>query len=266
MAKEWWEGELANDIHGVLRKKELTLAQYKASSPQLAVRRYLVDWLAIIFEKIGSSYGILHLSVALMDYFMDNHDIPEPQLHLVALTCFLLAAKFDEIENRIPTIEQLNSFVHNSFDRSEFHAMELLLLDHFSWNVDLPTSASFVDMFLVHSVLNDDNHSGRPLNNCAKARVYVKKYVHYFLEISLQDHKFLSFKPSVVTAAAVAAARSCLHLTPTWKPALAELIQYEYFEICECVDLMLKAHDADEKAMTSSAQVVVQSTAISSTN
>ena len=64
--------------------------------------------------------------------------------------------------------------------------MELLLLDHFSWNVDLPTSASFVDVFLVHAVLSDDNHSGRPLNNCAKARVYVKKYVHYFLEISLQ--------------------------------------------------------------------------------
>jgi hypothetical protein len=56
----------------------------------------------------------------------------------------------------------------------------------------------------------------------------------------LLDPKFLSFKPSVVTAAAVAAARSCLHLTPTWKPALVELIQYEYFEICECVDLMLK--------------------------
>jgi hypothetical protein len=64
--------------------------------------------------------------------------------------------------------------------------MELLLLDHFSWNVDLPTAASFVDMFLVHSVLEDDSHSGRPLNNCTKARVYVKKYVHYFLEISLQ--------------------------------------------------------------------------------
>ena len=91
MSKESWEGELANDILAVFRKKELTLAQYKASSPQIAVRRYLVDWLAIIFEKIGSSYGILHLSVTLMDYFMDNHDIPEPQLHLVALTCFLLA-------------------------------------------------------------------------------------------------------------------------------------------------------------------------------
>lgn len=91
MAKEWWEGELANDILAVLRKKELTLAQYKASSPQIGVRRYLVDWLAIIVEKIGSSYGILHLSVTLMDYFMDNHDIPEPQLHLVALTCFLVA-------------------------------------------------------------------------------------------------------------------------------------------------------------------------------
>ena len=91
MEKEWWKSELANDIHEVLRKKELTLVHYMASSPQLSLRRYLVDWLAIIFEKMGCSYGILHLSVCLMDFFMDNHDIPEPQLHLVALTCFLLA-------------------------------------------------------------------------------------------------------------------------------------------------------------------------------
>ena len=91
MEKEWWKSELASDIHEVLRKKEMTLTHFKASSPQLALRRYLVDWLAIIFEKMGSSYGILHLSVSLMDFFMDNHDIPEPQLHLVALTCFLLA-------------------------------------------------------------------------------------------------------------------------------------------------------------------------------
>lgn len=252
MENEWWKSELANDIHEVLRKKELTLAHYKASSPQLALRRYLVDWLAIIFEKMGSSYGILHLSVSLMDFFMDNHDIPEPQLHLVALTCFLLAAKFDEIENRIPTIEQLNSFVHNSFERAEFHEMELLLLDHFSWKIALPTSASFVDIFLVQSVLRDDTHSDRPLNNCVKARVYVKKYVHYFLEISLQDHTFLSYKPSVVTAAAIAAARSCLHLSPIWNPALVNLTQYKYFDISECVDQMLKAHDADEKAMSNS--------------
>lgn len=56
----------------------------------------------------------------------------------------------------------------------------------------------------------------------------------------LLDHKFLSFKPSVVTAAAIAAARSCLQLTPTWKPVLVEQTKYEYFQICECVDLMLK--------------------------
>ena len=117
----------------------------------------------------------------------DAHSINFPRFPSIFFSNFVyLKAKFDEIENRIPTIEQLNFFVHNSFERSEFHAMELLLLDHFSWNVDLPTAASFVDMFLVHSVLDDDSHSGRPLNNCTKARVYVKKYVHYFLEISLQ--------------------------------------------------------------------------------
>lgn len=110
--------------------------------------------------------------------------------HVVFMTTliFLTKAKFDEIENKIPSIEQLNCFVYNSFERAEYHAMELLLLDHFSWNVDLPTAANFVDIFLVHSVLHDDNHSGRPLSNKEKARVYVKKYVHYFLEISLQGN------------------------------------------------------------------------------
>ena len=107
-------------------------------------------------------------------------------------------AKFDEIENRIPTIDQLNSFVHHSFERAEFHAMELLLLDHFNWNIALPTSASFVDIFLVQSVFSDDSHSGRPLNNCAKARIYVKKYVHYFLEISLQGKPCVLKSPDIV--------------------------------------------------------------------
>lgn len=91
MSNRSCEDDLASEILDMLRKKELSLPKFKASSPQLSVRRYLVDWLAIIFEKVGSSYGILHLSVSLMDYFMDNHDIPEPQLHLVALSCFLIA-------------------------------------------------------------------------------------------------------------------------------------------------------------------------------
>lgn len=89
--KDWKQSSLAVDIHEVLREKETRLPNFMAASPQLKVRRFLVDWLAIICEKIGSSHGVLHLAVCYMDFFMDKFIIQESQLHLLALSCMLLA-------------------------------------------------------------------------------------------------------------------------------------------------------------------------------
>ena len=93
MESEWWKSHLTLEIHDVLRDKEKRLPPFSAASPQLKLRRFLVDWLAVISEKIKSSHGVLHLAVYYMDYFMDKFDIQEPQLHLVALSCLLLAGK-----------------------------------------------------------------------------------------------------------------------------------------------------------------------------
>lgn len=90
---EWWKSQLSLEIHDVLRQKEARLPPFTSSSPQLKLRRFLVDWLAVISEKIKSSHGVLHLAVYYMDYFMDKFDIQEPQLHLVPLSCLLLAGK-----------------------------------------------------------------------------------------------------------------------------------------------------------------------------
>lgn len=88
---EWWKSPLVLEIHDVLREKEMKLPPFTSSSPQLKLRRFLVDWLAVISEKLKASHGVLHLAVYYMDYFMDKFDIQEPQLHLVALSCLLLA-------------------------------------------------------------------------------------------------------------------------------------------------------------------------------
>lgn len=90
---EWWKSQLVLEIHDVLREKETRLPPFTSSSPQLKLRRFLVDWLAVFSEKIKSSHGVLHLAVYYMDFFMDKFDIDERQLYLVALTCLLLAGK-----------------------------------------------------------------------------------------------------------------------------------------------------------------------------
>lgn len=64
--------------------------------------------------------------------------------------------------------------------------MELMLLKFFAWRLDFPTSTQFMDFYVAHSVTSQDCQGGRAITDCAKPKIYMKKYVHYFLEISLQ--------------------------------------------------------------------------------
>ncbi|XP_055280994.1 cyclin-J isoform X4 [Moschus berezovskii] len=111
---QWWRGQLAADIHQALRYKELKLPSYKGQSPQLSLRRYFADLIAIVSNRFTLCPSARHLAVYLLDLFMDRYDISIQQLHLVALSCLLLASKFEEKEDSVPKLEQLNSLVHET--------------------------------------------------------------------------------------------------------------------------------------------------------
>lgn len=98
---------------------------------------------------------------------------------------FSFAAKFEENEEKIPTISTLNKFVNDIFQQSEFTQMELLLLDFFKWNVDLPTPVHFMEYYLSRAVMDLDSQE-KVTDDVPKINTYIRKYVHYFLEISLQ--------------------------------------------------------------------------------
>ncbi|XP_077992616.1 cyclin-J-like isoform X2 [Glandiceps talaboti] len=239
---KWWKTDLAREIHTALRDKEELLTEYHARSPQLNLRRYLVDWLAIISDSSNLQLcdTALHLAVTLLDKFMDKYDIEENQLHLVSLSCLLIAAKFEERDIKIPEISKLNAYVDNSYTWQDFLQMELLLLDFFSWNVCIPTSAHFLEYYIQESIGEHDLHGGQPLVQPLKANLYMRKYANYFLEISLQDHIFAFFRPSLIAAACIASARVCLQLSPTWTKNLTKFTKYSWEQISTCIEAMLQ--------------------------
>lgn len=66
---------------------------YKGQSPQLSLRRYFADLIAIVSNRFKLCPAARHLAVYLLDLFMDRYDISVQQLHMVALSCLLLASK-----------------------------------------------------------------------------------------------------------------------------------------------------------------------------
>ncbi|XP_071021926.1 cyclin-J [Oncorhynchus clarkii lewisi] len=249
---QWWKGQLAGDIYQALRYKEIKLPSYKGQSPQLNLRRYFADLIAIVSNRYRLCPTARHLAVYLLDLFMDRYDITVQQLHMVALSCLLLASKFEEREDRVPKLETLNSLgcmssMNLVLTKQGLLHMELLLLETFQWNLYLPTAAHFIEYYLSIAVNEADLHDGWPMACLEKTVLYMTKYADYFLEVSLQDHVFLRFAPSLVAAACVAASRIILRLSPSWPSQLQRLTVYSWDHLVPCVEKMLIAHDSDVK-------------------
>ncbi|KAM4034968.1 cyclin-J [Anomaloglossus baeobatrachus] len=248
----WWKGQLAADIHQALRYKELKLLSYKGQSPQLNLRRYFADLIAIVSNRFKLCPTARHLAVYLLDLFMDRYDISIQQLHIVALSCLLLASKFEDKEDRVPKLDQLNSLgcmtnMSLVLTKQNLLHMELLLLETFEWNLCLPTPAHFIEYYLSIAVHDTDLHDGWPMICLEKTKIYMAKYADYFLEVSLQDHVFLNYIPSLVAAACVAASRIILRLTPSWPTRLHRLTVYSWDILVPCIERLLIAHDNDVK-------------------
>ena len=85
------ENELPDDDIDKLREQEASLPIYFGNSRQLDVRRHLVNWLLSLCDKFEVCTTTRHLTVTLLDYFMDAYHLEEPRQKLVVL-CTLLVA------------------------------------------------------------------------------------------------------------------------------------------------------------------------------
>ncbi|XP_060569555.1 cyclin-J-like, partial [Ruditapes philippinarum] len=148
--QEWWKNKLAEDIYATLKLKEQTIPQFHAQSSQLWIRRHLVDWLAVIVSEIGICATAQHLAVYLLDYFMDGLEVELCYMHLMALTCLLIAVKFEDHCDRIPHYNKLNSYIpvtqYNTgqpYTARQYLNMELNILKFSSFELCIPTVPNF---------------------------------------------------------------------------------------------------------------------------
>lgn len=169
----------------------------------------------------------------------------------------------------MPKLEQINSMRilrdHNfSLTKQELLSTELLVLQAFSWNLCLPTPAHFLDYYLLASISQKDHHCHSWPTACPrKTKECLKEYAHYFLEVTLQDHIFYKFQPSVVAAACVGASRICLQLFPYWTRDLQRISSYSLEHLSTCLEILLVAYDnmlRDAVAIKSQALAMVPST------
>ncbi|XP_075922052.1 cyclin-J-like isoform X1 [Petromyzon marinus] len=261
---EWWQGELADDIYRVLREKELSLPRFCARSPQLHLRRYFVDLLATLSEHLQLSVATHHLAISMLDMFMDRHNITVRCLYTCSICCLIIAAcvfltpctaKFEEKIEQVPRLDWVNRLEVMtkrglSLSKKELQQTEFMLLRTFNWNLCMPTAAHYVDYFLWLTQREDTaagGSNGHQQSSLSYQHAYMIKYMAHFLQLSLQDHVFLSFRPSVVAAASIALARMGVKLASAWTLHMQHCTGLAWEMLLPCVSQLICKYNFNSK-------------------
>ena len=115
-----------------------------------------MDWVFEVGGKIGLSALTMHIAVAYMDYVLAKVEVPKNKYFLTATACLYLAAKYDELDKRIPPIHDLlrASLSKLSTARVEdIKECEVMLLRTMAWNLKIITPLVFVEVLLTQGVL-----------------------------------------------------------------------------------------------------------------
>jgi len=226
------------DLYLDMRERQgdyVSPATFRPNASFLPYRRYLVDWMSDVGEQCRLHNTTVHVSVLYLDKIFRSAEIPRDQWQLFATACISIAAKYEEAEEHcphIPELLQLTKLAHAGHTSLSFRAGEVEVLRLLKWQLRAFPALHVAGYFLSKGVCYvDDTWQNRELVD--KVPKYVKKYVEFFCNLTLQDYAFQQYLPTQLGAAVILASRVALQLEPRWRPELVRLTGYEEQDIVE---------------------------------
>lgn len=226
-----------------MRKKELRIPRLLLQGEIISYRPTVVEWMSQIGDSVFNLMPLtIHMAVFFFDAFVSKQVVHPSRLQLVATSCILIAAKHQEVDVKVPSVQDLNYCCNSMYTTQIICKMELVVLNTLGWECMVVTSRHFLEAYLgrgaslvypEHEAIANDQISFDKL--CLVQR-YIRKYSSFFGDLCLQVPDLNAYLPSVVAVASLAAARKQLKLTPLWPQHLRDITGYQQNEFGACLD------------------------------
>ncbi|KAK5015644.1 hypothetical protein LTR60_002778 [Cryomyces antarcticus] len=171
---------------------------------QWFMRPYLLDFLIEAHHAFQLLPETLFLAVNLLDRYCSRRVVYKRHYQLVGCAALLIAAKYGDRKERVPTIRELKSMCCALYDHDMFTQMEWHVLQTLKWIIGHPTVDSFLQIAIAELPEDDPE---------------VEHMSLYICEIALYHKEFVSVRPSTMARSALALSR-CILARP--QPKLSE--------------------------------------------
>ncbi|CAF1389799.1 unnamed protein product [Adineta steineri] len=178
ICKYWRELEQNTSI----RQNFLLNRNEGTASPQN--RAVLIDWLYQVHDRFKLLSDTFHMTIQLIDRYLQLVDVSKHELQLIGSTALLLACKYEEM-----TIPGMNDFVYvsdNAYSKEDMKEMERRIISTLSYDLGRPLSINFLRRYSKIVQATDIEHTlGK-----------------YLLDLTFTDHSLSHLLPSYVSACA----------------------------------------------------------------
>ncbi|KAL8549218.1 hypothetical protein ACS0TY_008171 [Phlomoides rotata] len=181
----------------VMREKEHLprddyLTRLRRGELDLSMRREALDWMIKVYAHHNFGEMSLYLAMNYLDRFLSVCSIHEGNgwtIQLAAISCLLIAAKFEEVY--VPsTLEMQAGESKLVFEGKTIQRMEIMVMVYLKWNMKPYTPFNFIEYFL-RKMNDDDEFSKWQL---------ITRSIQVILS-TIKGIDFLEFKASEIAAA-----------------------------------------------------------------
>ena len=159
------------------------------------MRPYLVDFLIEAHHGFGLIPETLFLAINLLDRYCSRRIVYKKHYQLVGCSALLIAAKYGDRKDRVPTIKELKQMCCGLYEDDMFTQMEWHVLQTLDWMIGHPTIDSFLQIALENLAYDPE----------------VEHMACYISEIALFQKDFVSKRPSDMARSSLALARCILN-------------------------------------------------------
>ena len=162
---------------------------------QWYMRPYLLDFLIEAHAAFGLLPETLFLTINILDRYCSRRIVYKKHYQLVGCSALLIASKYGDRKDRVPTIRELKGMCCGLYEEDMFTQMEWHVLQTMNWVIGHPSIDNFLQLAVEHVQYDPE----------------VEHMANYISEIALFQKDFVSKRPSDMARASLALARCILN-------------------------------------------------------
>ncbi len=160
------------------------------------MRPYLLDFLIEAHAAFNLLPETLFLTINLLDRYCSKRIVYRKHYQLIGCAALLVAAKYGDNKNKVPTILELKSMCCNLYEEENFIEMERHLLSTLEFVIGHPTVDSFLQIYMADSPYNES---------------VLEQMALYISEMAMYHKEFVGTLPSAIARSALTLARIVLN-------------------------------------------------------